>query len=134
MKAEDCKIGADLYTEDGINYRYRVLALPDEQGIVRVEPTEKSSGEMNSFHLDELYLYDPVLLQEVAANIQAKIDSAKNAFEKAFEELSSLKREDGRYLGNGLSIHDLETAGLISLQDLEKTIDDGGWSTSSLWC
>lgn len=135
MKAEQCTVGAEVYTDDGPNYRYVVTELPDEAGMVRVKPTEDSyaSGRIESYHLDDLHLYDPELLKQIGAEMQAKVDEAKTAFEAAFQALAKVRdfrTQDGVYI----SRYEMQDLGLVSLKELERTIESGGWSSSSLWC
>lgn len=130
MKREECAIGAEVYTDDGINYRYVVTELPDEDDVVRVKATDESFGEMDDFHLDDLHLYDPEKIKKVAAGYQARIDTAKNAFEAAFAALGDMRDE----YQDGIGLFTLEEAGLISTKELDGVIESGGWSSSSLWC
>lgn len=133
MKREDAIIGAEVFTDDGLLYRYRVIALPDDEGMVKVKPTKKSYGEMDEFHLDDLYLYNEEQVKEVAKLYQAKVDAAKNAFEAAFQalrECEELETEEGYTI----SRYDMQELDLVSLKELELTIDQNGWSSSSLWC
>lgn len=135
MKREDAYVGAEVYTDDGPLYRYKVVEVPDEQGMVKVKPTNESwaSGSHDSFHLDDLILYEPRVLKLAAGEMQAKIDEAKNAFEeafKAFKQVQNFRSEDG----SRISHYDLEEMGLISMEELEKTVESYGWSMSSLRC
>lgn len=131
MKKEDCTIGAEVYTTDGIGYRYTLTSLPNEDGMVNVVPTEQSSGEMEDFHIDDLYLYDFTKVQKVAADLQAKVDAATNALEVAFAALKELR--DSEYQ-DGVGMHDLTQIKLLSLKELEQTVERGGWNKSQLWC
>lgn len=131
MEAKDCVIGTEVYTEDGINYRYIVTSVPGQDGTVQVKPANKSSGEMDSFHHDDLYLYDLKEIKKIAAKFQAKVDNATNAFELAFKALKELHEVE--YKSN-ISHFDLQESGLLNVKELEITIEEGGWSSSSLWC
>jgi len=133
MKREDCIIGALVYTEDGPLYRYMVVAPPDENGQVEVDPTDDSWGSMDSFHLDELTLYNEAELMAVAAEMQAKVDEAKTAFEVAFQALRKVRDTHDKH-GNYISKYDMKQMGLLSFDELEQTVERGGWSSSSLWC
>lgn len=133
MKAEECTIGLEVYTDDGPLYRYIVTSLPDESGEVQVKPTKKSYGDMDSFHLDDLHVYNEEKLKQAAVKFQAKIDAAKSAFEAAFETLRQVNELDENN-EEGCSRYSLEELGLVSVRELEHTIDSSGWSSSSLWC
>lgn len=133
MKKEDCKIGVEVYTDDGLMYRYIVTSLPNEEGIVEVKPSDNSHGECDSFHLEDLYLYSEEKVNAIAKQFQANLDKARDAFEAAFEALNQCrehKTQDGTYVSH----YDLEELGLISTKELESTVECGGWSSSSLWC
>ena len=131
MKKEECTIGAEVYTEDGFSYRYTVESLPDADDIITVKSTY--DGKLDTFHLDDLFLYSEEKVKALGAAMQAKVDEAKNAFEKAFaalREVQEFRDADGHYV----SRYDLSEAGVLSFKELEGTIEAGGWSSSSLWC
>lgn len=130
MKREECTIGAEVYTDDGFNYRYTVTSLPNCQDMVQVVPSNKSWGELDSFHLDDLHLYDLEKIKRIAAEYQARINTAKTAFEAAFAALGNIRDE----YKDGVSMYSLQDAKLLSLKELESVIDSNGWSSSSLWC
>ena len=133
MKAEECQIGVQVFTEDGPAYLYEVTALPDDRGMVQVKPIKKSyGGSRDSIHIEDLYLYNEEQIKKVAAELQERIDKAKSAFEIAFEQLSEVRNYYNRE--TGISRYSLEEIGLLNLGELETTVDRGGWSSSSLWC
>lgn len=134
MKREDCKVGVKVYTDDGPLYHYIIDAVPDVNDMVAVSAPESSwvSGDHDFYHIEDLYLYDEEEIKASAVKMQAKIDEAKSAFEKAFAALAEVRnRDEGP---NTLSHYQLSELGLVSIKELENTIEESGWSSSSLWC
>lgn len=131
MKAEECKIGMVVYHEyDGPAYRYEVIGTPDENGMVQLKELNKTYRHADSMDVKLLHLYDEEALKKKGAELQAKVNAARDAFEKAFEAL----REVQDFHENGISRYSLQELDLLSIKELENTVDEGGWSSSSLWC
>lgn len=122
MKREDVKIGMEVRCV-GDPEKGTVIGLPDQYGVVEVRWTPNYTTRCE---LDELEAVDPIADQQKAIHLQFKIDEAKNAFEKAFAALAEVQNDN--------LLHYFEGDGLISTRELEKTIDENGWSSSSLWC
>lgn len=125
MKAEDCKLGV------------RVRWYGDGDFIVKSEPdlNEKvaiiDGHHIHRANLDDLHLIDEELDKACAARAQALLDKAKVSFEeafKAYKEANDISHE------NGMGLYQMEEAGLISTDDLEDVVEQGGWSMSSLVC
>jgi hypothetical protein len=131
MKAKDCVVGAEVFTCDGIEYRYIVTTQPDADGLVQVKPANDSSGAADSFDIKELHLYDLEEIKKTAVEYQSKIDAAKDAFQVAFHALQELHNLENK---SKVSHYDLHRLKLIDVKELESTIEHGGWSSSSLWC
>jgi hypothetical protein len=132
MNREDLKIGMVVYHEyDGPAYRYEITGIPDE-GEEKVSAKCLSERDYRNglLDIDLLHPYDEEALKKKAAELQAKVDAAKTAFEAAFEALRDVRD----YHENGISRYSLQELDLLSLDELERAIDCGGWSSSSLWC
>lgn len=125
MKAEDVKVGMRVCLEGCRGEHGTVKALP-EGDKVRVK---WSYGSSNLIELDEIEAIDEEADKKKAAAMQAKINEATSAFEKAFEALHAIQDEVQR--GN---LHTFEEEKLIDMSKLHGVIDANGWSSSSLYC
>lgn len=129
MKSEECKAGMVVYhRHDGPSYRYEIINEADFQGTVTCK--EEDGSRTYSFSAEFLIPYDLEALKQKGTELQAKVDKAKAAFEVAFEALREIQNADT----DGVGHYTLSEMALLDTSELEKVIDDSGWSSSSLWC
>lgn len=84
------------------------------------------AGQSFRVDVEEMEFYDPEFEEQRRVKLQAHIDDATNAFEKAFEALGKLMKETG---GDYIPTEDS-----LDLSKLEEVIEKAGWSSSSLYC
>jgi hypothetical protein len=134
MKAEECKVGLEVRLSydpsKGI-----IRTMPDHQSMVVVDwSRQKGVVRAGQHNTKDLIVVDPIADKQRATIIQAKIDEAKNAFEKAFLVLEEVKAFRHDEHGTDFSVYSLEDEGLVSMKELERVIENNGWSSSSLYC
>lgn len=126
MKIEDCKIGTKVrWYGDG---EFTIRSIANEKNRVKI--TGKDAPD-HLVSIDDLHVIDEEQDKLCAAKTQALIDKAKNAFEeafKAYKDASDVSYE------NGMGLYEMESSGLISTEELEDVVEQGGWSMSSLIC
>jgi hypothetical protein len=132
MKAEDIKIGMEAIPENDMGSMGVIRSLPDENGEVKLVWYERTKYEDSRlFHHDDLEYPNPEKDRAIADQMQVKIDQAKDAFEQAFKALQELEAI-AHTVQMGLS--ELKYDDLITVHELEDTLERNGWSSSSLWC
>jgi hypothetical protein len=129
MKAEDVKIGMVVIPEGSRADRCTVQSLPDEAGDVTCKWIH--GGAPIEFHVDDLEPFDLEKDKEIGRQVQAKVDAAKTAFEAAF---AALREAQDTADQSGIDFYELSDEKLLDTSELEKVIDENGWSSSSLWC
>ncbi len=85
------------------------------------------NGKTNTHEFCEIRLDDPEADAIRTKAIQAKVDEATSAFEKAFQAF----REAGELAGG--EPYEIKNEN-VDLTALHNAINSGGWSTSSLYC
>lgn len=130
MNREDCIVGSTVYTCDGLLYKYTVKSLPDNAGMIEVEPTEDSDGSCSELYIEEVYLYNEESLKLVGQKVQTELDNFKNLLEEGF---AALARAQKIARDEGPGMYELDEHKLINISGL-RNLEDYGWSSSSLWC
>lgn len=119
----------DLVRECG-NYSSKGTATTDPTSDGMVEVLWDGASYTQSIHISDLDVIDLVKEKLHASLIQSRIDAVTSVFEIAFNELRCIQVD----ADNVASLHDLKYADLIDTSKLEKVVEAGGWSSSSLWC
>lgn len=131
MNPKDIKIGSEVYLVGDRCSTYKVVSSPDQDGMVELAYKRANSTILDSHHVEDLELIDLEKDQKVAKKIQTRLNSARYAFEKAFFQLQEAAKIADV---NEVDIQTFADLKLLSILELEKTIDDNGWRSSSLWC
>lgn len=84
-------------------------------------------GGTSSAPIIDLVLVDPGAEAAIAAKVQASVDKATSAFEAAFAALREVREAE-------IDQWSLKNAKMIDTSKLERVFENGGWSSSSLWC
>ena len=129
MKAEDIKLGMEVFVDGDRCYTAIVKSLPDEQGCVEIK--WRSTSKTDNFSCRYLSAVDPAQDKKAAAEIQKRLDEAATNFELAFLAFQEAQEIAASYT---IQIHQLKDAGLLSIKGLEDVLDNNGWRSSSLWC
>lgn len=108
---------------DDLSSKCTVETLPDQENCVRVRFRYGDAVEMD---LDELQPVDTEQDKKDAAEMQASIDEAKSAFEKAFEAFSKVNEHPKYYY--------LQEEGLVSMKELYASVEQAGWAASTFRC
>jgi hypothetical protein len=92
------------------------------QWDLNAAPSEEGYDELRISSLE-----DKDNIQEM----QKKIDEATSSLEDAFDKVRELRNfAQDKFDG----LYDLKYHESISMKELERVLDDGGWSSSSLYC
>ena len=126
MELSEVVIGMKAYPEKDRASMGTIKTLPNEKGEVRLQ--YKGTHIHDDYHVSKLTAVDSEKDKAQAAEFQVKIDQAKTAFETAFQALEQVRR------GVQGDMYSFQEEGLISMRELEKLMDDNGWSSSSLYC
>lgn len=127
---KDIKIGSRVCLIDDWKMTGEVVARGKDKWSFMVQwdlnaaPSEE--GE------DELRICDPWKDKVNLQDLQKRIDEAKSALVIAFEKLQGIN--DDVYDKFNVGLSELKYQELISMTELEKTLDNGGWRSSSLYC
>jgi|SRR6185369_14436889 len=127
MKREDAYTGAHVFVFGDRCYKGTIVSINGDEVEVQWDDGKCSN---DTYNVSDVTLADPVADKKLGEEVQAKVDEATNAFEKAFEAL----REAQNLAQKDSSIGALVEDNLVSIRKLESTIDENGWSSSSLWC
>lgn len=127
---KDIKIGSHVCLIDDWKMTGEVAAQGKDKWSFMVQwdlnaaPSEE--GE------DELRICNPEKDKENLQVLQKRIDEAKSALDIAFKKLQGIN--DDAYDKFNVGLSELKYQELISMKELEKTLDSAGWSSSSLYC
>lgn len=129
MTKKDYKVGDRIYCRYATNKdQGEVVEVHLDDYGVDVKWDKPLYGKDISFmDFGEIRLVDPEGDAIRTKAIQAKIDEAASAFEKAFQAF----REAGELAGG--EPYEIKNED-VNLEGLHRTINEGGWSTSSLYC
>ena len=102
-----------------------VIEVDDYSNGVRVRWLKDNKESFMDY--GEIRINDPVADAAREAAIQAKIDEATSAFEKAFQAF----KEAGELAGG--EVYEIKNE-KVDLTKFHNAINSAGWSTSSLYC
>lgn len=91
----------------------------------------ENGTEEKNIYPDEIVQFDKVKDRITLDQINTSLDKAKFLFEQAFKEIKLAKHQANNNFGG---LDQLQNKQLINLKDLESTIENIGWSASSLYC
>lgn len=129
MTKTDYKVGDRIYCRYAKNKdQGEVVEVDhDKYGVEVKWDKPLYSKDVSFMDFGEIRLVDPEGDAIRTKAIQAKIDEATSAFEKAFQAL----QEAGELAGGEL--YEIKNED-VNLNELHEAITEGGWSTSSLYC
>lgn len=126
MELNEVVVGMKAYPFNDRASMGTIKSLPNEKGEVCLQ--YNGTHISDDYHVSKLSTVDPEKDKQRAAEFQVKIDQAKNAFEAAFQALDQIRT------GLQMDMYSFQEEGLISMCELERMMDDNGWSSSSLYC
>lgn len=129
MKQINWVIGMSVYIKWNRACNAELISLPDSDNNVKILSLDDRS--IFTFNVNDIGIPDEESEKLLISSLQNKIDESVTAFEKAFETLKAIK---SAHNDQDIDFRWYKRSNLIDLSVLESTLENSGWSSSSIWC